>query len=1002
MLSFKFVTNAAGAAHYFETSDDYYGKEGHRGEWLGQGVQQLGLEGATAIDRETFQNLLDGRLPNGQRVRTSQTKGSKDRKGIDFTFSAPKSVSIQALVKGDARIVAAHDAAVKKSLALMQEFAAARQKRNGLSFRERTGNLVAATFRHELSRAQDPQLHTHAIVMNLTRRADGEWRALSNEDLLKNVKVVGAFYRATLAGELQKLGFDLRETRKGGWELAHISDAAIQHFSQRSQEIEALLAARGQDRASASSAQKQIITLATRKNKTESDRAWLRAHWHATARDAGVNLDAQSGLAHTARHAARRTGERIVETLTGGSRSRERRAADDAIDFAITHLAERQGIFSRSELLEVAYGRAATRTTTSAVEQALDTAKTDGRLLPELALFQTARSLNIGAGELTKDPSAMRFKGHDDFEKLTRTSWVALTMASRGQSQIQAESTVDAAIERGALMGAEPRYATPQARRSEIRILGIEKAGRGQVPRVASPEAVQKMLAGTDLNAGQREAVVMVLTATDRFVGIQGLAGTGKSHMLSQAVAGIKAQTARASVANGYRVIGLAPYASQNEALARLGMESQTLASFLARTSQQRSLDQRSIVFLDEAGVVPAHQLEKLMAIIEQQGARLVLSGDRKQTHAVEAGKPFEQLQDAGMTKAFLTEIQRQRNPEIRAAVIYAANNEVPKAVKALQHTIIEVRHDAWRHARLAQTYVRLPEAERRETLIVAGTNDARRSINALVRQGLALPEGQSVEVLHNVDMTRAELHSAQSYEAGQIVVPQRSYGQELVKGEQLTVLVHDVRNNMLTVQREAGQQVIFNPMRQSMLRVYEKEKVDLAPGDSVRVTANDKVLGVANGERYQVAALEARHVVLARAPADGAAATFIRIDRTRPMHLQHGYASTIHSAQGLTKNRVLVDANTKSLTSNRAVFYVAISRPRNHITLFTDNEAKLAAAMSREPKKFAALELRDRRLEGSVLKAKIDRSAQHKLAAQIRKHGTCAQVPSLAAVAHR
>ena len=151
-----------------------------------------------------------------------QTKGSKDRKGIDFTFSAPKSVSIQALVKGDERIVAAHDAAVKKSLELMQGFAATRKKKGGLSFRERTGNLVAATFRHELSRAQDPQLHTHAIVMNLTRRSDGEWRALSNEDLLKNVKVVGAFYRATLAAELKALGFDLRETRKGGWELAHI------------------------------------------------------------------------------------------------------------------------------------------------------------------------------------------------------------------------------------------------------------------------------------------------------------------------------------------------------------------------------------------------------------------------------------------------------------------------------------------------------------------------------------------------------------------------------------------------------------------------------------------------------------------------------------------------------------------------------------------------------------------------------------------------------------
>ena len=988
MLSFKFVADATRAGHYFESSDDYYGKEGHRGDWLGAGVIELGLDGAGTVERALFQNLLEGQLPDGKRLRTNRTRGSEDRKGIDFTFSAPKSVSIQALVQEDPRIVAAHDAAVKKSLELMQEFAATRKKVRGLSFRERTGNLVVATFRHELSRAQDPQLHTHAIVMNMTRRKDGEWRALSNEDMLRNVKMVGAFYRATLAEELKKLGLELRETRKGGWELAHISDAVIRHFSQRSREIEELLAARGQARETATTAQKQVITLASRRKKTESDRAWLREHWRQTAREAGLDLQAMLG-AHAgagmtvsvrARSKVTQLTESAREKLTGVTQSR--RAADEAINFAIAHLAERQGIFSRAELLEVAYGRAATRTTTREVQAALETAKTDGRLLPELPLYQTARSLNISAGELARDPKANQFKGHDEFEKLTRASWMALTMTTRGQTQAQAESAVDAAIERGALVPSELRFATPDARRSEIRILGIEKAGRGVLPAVASPEKVDAMLAASDLNAGQRDAVRMVLTARDRFVGIQGLAGTGKSHMLAKAIEGIKAETGRLSGRQGYRVIGLAPYASQNEALATLGMESQTLASFLARIGQQRSLDAKSIVFLDEAGVVPAHQLEKLMAIVERQGARLVLCGDRKQTHAVEAGKPFEQLQDAGMTKAFLTEIKRQKNEAIKAAVVHAANNEVPKAVEVLKPQVIEVRHDLIRYERLARTYVSLPEAERRETLIVAGTNEARRAINALVRDGLDLKNGDPVAVLNNVDMTRAELKSAQSYEVGQIVVPQRSYGPQLVKDEQLKVLAHDVRTNLLTVERENGQRVSFDPAKNSVLRLYERETVDLAPGDWVRVTANNRNLGIFNGERYEVLAVDARQVTLKGAEID------IRLDRRRPLHLQHGYASTIHSAQGLTKNRVLVEANTKSLTSNRSVFYVAISRPRHDITLFTDDASKLAAAMSREPKKFAALELRDAMNESAVLRAKTAKAAQAILAEKLRRAG--------------
>ena len=974
MLSFKFISSAGGAAHYFESSDDYYDKESHRGEWLGKGASALNL--GEAVDSEVFKNLLDGQLPDGTKVRTTQTKGSKDRKGIDFTFSAPKSVSIQALVQGDSRITAAHDRAVKESLDFLQEFAAARKKEGGLSFREHTNELVVAAFRHELSRAQDPQLHTHAIVMNLTRRADGTWRSLSNEDMLKNVKVVGAFYRATLAKHLKELGYDLRETRKGGWELAHIPDSAIGHFSQRSKEIERLLQQRGRDRESASTSEKQIVTLATRRKKTASDREWLRDQWRQTAREAGVDLERHLGLAHIAVRKITETASSLKERLTG--RSVESDAASAAVNFAIEHLAERQGLFSRAELLEAAYGHAATRTTTSAVNQALDVAQTDGRLVAELALYQTARSLNRSVADIAKDPSTAHFKAHDELERLTRASWISLTMAVRKQSQAEAEKTVDGAIQRGALTRSEQRFTTPEARRSEVRLLAIEKAGRGVVAPIASAERVAAMLAASDLNNGQREAVGMVLTTTSRFSGVQGLAGTGKSHMMSRAVREIRAEAGRLSGTAGYTVIGLAPYASQNRALEALGMQSQTLASFLARQGQQAALNSRSIIFLDEAGVVPAHQLEKLMAIVERQDARLVLSGDRKQTHAVEAGKPFEQLQDAGMTQAFLTEIKRQNDMTIRAAVVHAANDRVPEAGVLLKSRTVQIPVDAKRYERIAKTYTALSVSERNDTIIVAGTNDARREINRLVRQELALPESHRVDILNSVDMTRAESKSAQSYEPGQIVIPHRTYGADMQKGDQLTIVGHDAKRNTLTVVAPDGRQITFDPAKRSMVRVYEKETVDLSPGEWIRITSNNKALGVNNGERYQVQSINAKQVVL-----DGGAGP-IQMDQTRPLHLQYGYASTVHSAQGLTTGRVLIDANTRSLTSNRAVFYVAVSRARDDVTLFTNDAKSLAVAMSRQPKKYAALELRDAVNEGRVLHAKIDRSAQRKLAARL------------------
>ncbi len=256
MLSFKFVTNAGGAAHYFENSYDYYAKEGHKGTWEGEGAKHLGLQGG--VDRDTFKNLLEGRLPNGDQVRKKMPKKqgdgkkSKERLGIDFTFSAPKSVSIAALVNGDRALIQAHDEAVKAALAQLEARAIARKKEGGLSFRQHTGNLVFATFRHDLSRTQDPQLHTHAVTMNLTQRDDQRWVAVTNDEMLKSVKVIGAFYRADLARRLQEMGYEIRSTRNG-FELSAVSDEAIKLFSKRSQQIEEVLESKGLDRDSAGS-----------------------------------------------------------------------------------------------------------------------------------------------------------------------------------------------------------------------------------------------------------------------------------------------------------------------------------------------------------------------------------------------------------------------------------------------------------------------------------------------------------------------------------------------------------------------------------------------------------------------------------------------------------------------------------------------------------------------------------------------------------------------------
>jgi conjugative relaxase-like TrwC/TraI family protein len=224
---------------------------------LGADAQRLGLSGE--VDPARFRALLEGRLPDGRRIpATFKASLVAKRHGWDFTFSAPKSVSMQALVAGDQAVIEAHNKAVRAAVGLMERHVNARRKVLGRSHREQTGNLVAAAFQHELSRAKDPQLHTHVVVMNMTERSDAQWLVLSNEELFRHTKLIGAAYRASLARELQLLGYEIRLTDKeGGFELAHINREQIESFSGRSRTIEEALSSRGKTRGEASTLEKQ-------------------------------------------------------------------------------------------------------------------------------------------------------------------------------------------------------------------------------------------------------------------------------------------------------------------------------------------------------------------------------------------------------------------------------------------------------------------------------------------------------------------------------------------------------------------------------------------------------------------------------------------------------------------------------------------------------------------------------------------------------------------------
>ena len=170
MLSFSQVKSAGSAGNYYTDKDNYYVIGSMDERWQGKGAEALGLEGK--VDKQVFTELLQGKLPDGSDLTRIQDGVNKHRPGYDLTFSAPKSVSMLAMLGGDKRLIDAHNRAVTVALNQVESLASTRVKRDGVSETVLTGNLIIARFNHDTSRAQDPQIHTHSVVINATQNGD--------------------------------------------------------------------------------------------------------------------------------------------------------------------------------------------------------------------------------------------------------------------------------------------------------------------------------------------------------------------------------------------------------------------------------------------------------------------------------------------------------------------------------------------------------------------------------------------------------------------------------------------------------------------------------------------------------------------------------------------------------------------------------------------------------------------------------------------------------------
>ncbi|EBP0972777.1 conjugative transfer relaxase/helicase TraI [Salmonella enterica] len=463
------ISSIKGDAGYYSHEDNYYASGSLDSRWMGEGAEKLGLKGEVAS--ADMDAVRQGRLPDGSDLSRMVDGVNKHRSGYDLTFSAPKSVSVMALVGEDRRFIEAHNRAVAVVMKEVEQLVSARITQEGKTETVLTGSMVAALYNHDTSRDLDPQVHTHALVFNATF-ADEKWRSLASDTRMKTgfsenlyaTKIaLGNLYRSALREDIESMGFETVAAGKHGlWEL---KDVPVDIFSSRSQ---AIREAAGPD---ASAKSRDVAALDTRQAKAWADPDLLKADWRRRLTDEKFDIghyisQAQARVEITGSVIAGQGGMR-APGQPGIASSGE--AADElvqkAVSDTISALSDKKVQFTWSEMLAGTVSRLPSASglfeqaragIDAAIEGqrliALDREKgiftSDIHLLNELSVHQLARTAIQEQTVLVFPERAKErdMPAGDAVSVLTQDKSPVAILSGRGGAQTLRERTEDVAM----------------------------------------------------------------------------------------------------------------------------------------------------------------------------------------------------------------------------------------------------------------------------------------------------------------------------------------------------------------------------------------------------------------------------------------------------------------------------------------------------------------------------------------------------------------------------
>jgi ATP-dependent exoDNAse (exonuclease V) alpha subunit len=489
--------------------------------------------------------------------------------------------------------------------------------------------------------------------------------------------------------------------------------------------------------------------------------------------------------------------------------------------------------------------------------------------------------------------------------------------------------------------------------RCELDIVMAARGGR----QCFAPLAINFAVSAA-LSVEQQAAVNQILESRDFMTLFRGAAGTGKSFTLKEVQRGLGA--ARRPV------VVVAPQRQQVQDLQKDGLAAQTLANLL----MTRELPRNAVVMVDEAGQIGGRQLRELIRLVQAHDGRLILSGDTRQHGAVGASDALRAIEKhGGLKPAEIRQIRRQ-NPalghstaeqrfirEYRAAVKAAAADRIAESFDRLDRLgcVRELTPEKRRDVLAAEYVAAL--AQKETALVVAQTWDEVRGVNEAIREQLRvigkLGAGEKLTAYQAIDATDAQKRDAGFYQPGQFAYFLRRYGR-YAKGDLCEIAGESDRGVVLV---KDGCRTTFSFRYADRITVAAASELEIARGDRLQLKFNGKSMegvALANGELVTVCRVRKDGALVVQDDA-GARKTLAPSQRL----FNRGYAVTSYASQGKTVDTVLFADAANRAATNRNQWYVAISRGRKRVVVFTSDKDGLRANIARTGDRELALELK-------------------------------------------